>query len=44
MEILINIVKCRREPCVVSVGVFRNVSEAHLTQEIAQRLQRHMDH
>ena len=33
-EILVNIVKCRREPCVVSVGVFRNVSEAHLTQEL----------
>jgi hypothetical protein len=43
VEILVNIVKCRREPCVVSVGVFRNVSELHLTQEIALRLQRHLD-
>ena len=43
VELLVNIVECRREPCLVSVGVFRNVSEAHLTQEITRHLRRHAD-
>ena len=43
VELLVNIVKCRREPCAFSVGLFRNVSEEHLGQEIARRLQRQFD-
>ena len=29
VELLVNIITCRREPCAFSVGLFRNVSEEH---------------
>ena len=43
VELLVSIIECRREPCLGSVGVFRNVSEEHLSQEIARRLRRILD-
>jgi hypothetical protein len=43
VELLVNIIEYGREPCLVSVGVFRNVSEAHLAQEITRHLRRHVD-
>ena len=43
VEILVNIVGCASEPCQVSIGVFRDASEEHLSQEIGRRLQRHFD-
>jgi hypothetical protein len=43
VELLVNIITCSREPCAFSVGLFRNVSEEHLSQEIARRLERQFD-
>ena len=39
-EILIDIGECEKEPCRISVGVFRNTTEALLHDEIAGTLER----
>jgi hypothetical protein len=43
VEILVDVEGCRREPCRFEIGVFRNVPEARLREEIAARLQRHAE-
>jgi hypothetical protein len=43
VEILVNIMGCADDPCQISLGVFRNVSEASLMGEISTRLRRHLD-
>ena len=42
VEILVNIDGCASEPCQVEVGVFRDVPEASLRQEIGARLRQHI--
>ena len=37
-EVVIDIVECRREPCRLSLGVFRNTSEMRLHDEISRKL------
>jgi len=42
VEILMNIEGCSDEPCQLSVGVFRDCSEAVLTHDIAVELFKHL--
>lgn len=42
VEILININGCRRTPCQIEVGAFRDVGEAILFAEIERKLRDHM--
>jgi hypothetical protein len=37
-EIIIDIAGCSREPCRVSVGILRNLSEEQLRKDIARKL------
>ena len=43
VEILVNFTGCATDPCQLTIGVFRNVSERILTDEIAARLRQHVD-
>jgi len=42
VESLVNIDGCAREPCQFEMGVFRDLPEARLRQEIGARLRQHM--
>jgi len=42
-EVLLNVRGCRQEPCRMSLGVFRNMSEPQLHAEIADKLRRHVE-
>ena len=42
VEILVSIDGCASEPCQVEVGVFRDVPEARLRQEIGARLRQYI--
>ena len=42
VEVLVSIDGCAREPCQVEVGVFRDVAEGRLRQEIGARLRQHI--
>jgi hypothetical protein len=37
-EVIVRVVDCDREPCVVTVGVFRGAAEAALRNELAGKL------
>ena len=37
-EVIVRVVDCDREPCVVTVGVFRGAAEATLRNELAGKL------
>jgi hypothetical protein len=41
-EVLMTIRGCRTEPCQIAVGVFRDLPEPALRQEIATALRRHL--
>lgn len=41
-EIIIDLKNCRREPCRLAVGVFRNAEERELRNQIADKIQRHL--
>lgn len=44
-EVLVTIHGCRAEPCQISVGVFRDVAETTLRQDLVAALRRHLaDH
>jgi hypothetical protein len=43
VEILIALNGCAKEPCRFEIGVFRDIPEARLRDEIAARLQSHAD-
>ena len=42
VELLLNIDGCRREPCQLEVGMFRNVTEAAMKQVLSQKLRQHL--
>ena len=42
VEILVNVDGCAREPCQFEMGVFRDLPEARLRQEIGARLRQHV--
>ena len=42
-EVLLNIRGCRREPCQMSLGVFRNMPEPEMRAELSEKLRRHLD-
>ena len=42
VEILVSVDGCAREPCQFEIGVFRDLSEASLRQEIGARLRQHV--
>ena len=42
-EVLLRVRGCHKEPCQVSLGVFRDVSESDLRAEIGQKLRRHSE-
>ena len=41
-EVIIDLEDCGKEPCRMSVGVFRNASEDIVRGEIGKRLERHI--
>ncbi len=41
-EVIIDLENCGKEPCRLSVGVFRNASEDTVRGEIGKRLERHL--
>lgn len=41
-EVLLRVQGCQQLPCQVSLGVFRDVSEQALHQEIVEQVRRHM--
>jgi hypothetical protein len=41
-EVIIDLEDCGKEPCRVSIGVFRNASPASVRDEIVKRLERHV--
>ncbi len=43
VEVLLNIHGCRREPCQMSLGVFRNQPELALHADISEQLRRHVE-
>lgn len=42
VEILVNIDGCASEPCQFEIGVFRDLAEPRLRQEIGARLREHV--
>jgi hypothetical protein len=42
-EVLIRVQGCRNEPCQMALGVFRDVSESELREEIAGKVRRHFE-
>jgi hypothetical protein len=42
-EVLIRLQGCREEPCQMTLGVFRDVSESALREEIVAKVRRHYD-
>jgi hypothetical protein len=38
VEVLIRVLDCERQPCMVSVGIFRDVGETALRKEITEKL------
>ena len=43
VEILVSIDNCASPPCQIAVGVFRNLSESALSDEIVSRLRHHVE-
>jgi hypothetical protein len=43
VEILINIDGCSSPPCQVELGVFRNLPEAQLRDEVTRKLRDHLE-
>jgi hypothetical protein len=43
VELLVTIEGCRADPCQLSLGVFRNVSEAALKHAVSEQLRRHLE-
>jgi hypothetical protein len=41
-EVLITVRGCRTPPCQIALGVFRDISETALREEIATSLRRHL--
>ena len=41
-EVLLRVQGCQQNPCQVSFGVFRDVTEAVLREEIAQKVRQHV--
>jgi len=41
-EVIIDLEDCGKEPCRLSVGIFRNASEESVRGEIVRRLERHV--
>ena len=42
-EVILRVQGCHKHPCQVSLGVFRDVSEATLRAEIAQKVRAHVE-
>lgn len=42
VEILINVDGCTTPPCQIELGVFRNLPEAQLRDEVTRKLQDHL--
>jgi hypothetical protein len=43
-EVIVRVIDCDREPCVVTVGVFRGAAEAALRKELGDSLRRRDAH